>query len=691
MAYVQRGEATRLHRHDAEPVGDRRRRLPRAARPGRAARARHDDHAAQPVRGAAARRDPRRAQRRRSARRSSRSSWSTSNGTGRTVAEVNRALAAAGMHGPLDLSGRFPALGQSALVCVTEVHTKDDIDRLADAVADGRGGAADEHRHAASHASTRRAWNEPLLHEQTSPRRARLRRRPRPSRRSPAAVGDGVSAIPAGLRRVAAARRCRSSSQPRGAAPLPAALAGDARAGRRHPPRPRHVHDEVQPEGQRGARALAQGHAPAPAGRTTTRRRASSRRCTASSGSSARSRAWTARRFQPGGGTQAVYANARMIRACQAARGQQHRDEIITTVFSHPCDGAGPATAGYRLITLHPGADGLPPLEALKAALSERTAGPDDHEPRGHRALQPAASTSSSTLVHDGRRHLPLRPGERQRHPRHHPRAATPASTSASSTCTRRSRRRTARWACRSASRRVSAELAPYLPTADGGVRRRRATSSTTTGRESIGKVRAFHGVPAPSSAPTPGCSRLGAEGLREVAEIAVLNNNYLAKRLEGVRGLEVSYAEGNERPPARADPLLVAAADRGHRARPTLDLARRTNDFGVAQYFPSHEPWIVAEPMTLEPAETVSRADLDAYAEIIAPRGRGGLRRPGAGAHVTALGRRPLPRPGADGRPGALGPDVARLAAQARVCGWVTAPRASSRASRTCTPRRWS
>jgi len=57
------------------------------------------------------------------------------NGSGRTVGDVNRALGAAGIHGPLDLSTRLPQLGQSALVCVTEVHTKDDIDRLADAVA----------------------------------------------------------------------------------------------------------------------------------------------------------------------------------------------------------------------------------------------------------------------------------------------------------------------------------------------------------------------------------------------------------------------------------------------------------------------------------------------------------------------------------------------------------------------------
>ena len=38
--------------------------------------------------------------------------------------------------------GHFPALGQSALVCVTEVHTKDDIDLLADTVAAAVEGAA---------------------------------------------------------------------------------------------------------------------------------------------------------------------------------------------------------------------------------------------------------------------------------------------------------------------------------------------------------------------------------------------------------------------------------------------------------------------------------------------------------------------------------------------------------------------
>jgi glycine dehydrogenase subunit 1 len=51
--------------------------------------------------------------------------------TGRSVAEINAALLARGIFGGKDLSQEFPQLGQSALYCVTEIHTQADIDRLA--------------------------------------------------------------------------------------------------------------------------------------------------------------------------------------------------------------------------------------------------------------------------------------------------------------------------------------------------------------------------------------------------------------------------------------------------------------------------------------------------------------------------------------------------------------------------------
>jgi len=52
-------------------------------------------------------------------------------GTGSTVAEINAALLTRNIFGGKDLSTEFPELGQSALYCVTEMHTQADIDRLA--------------------------------------------------------------------------------------------------------------------------------------------------------------------------------------------------------------------------------------------------------------------------------------------------------------------------------------------------------------------------------------------------------------------------------------------------------------------------------------------------------------------------------------------------------------------------------
>ena len=54
--------------------------------------------------------------------------------TGKRVAEINRGLRERGIFGGLDLSRSHPELGQSALYCVTELHTRADLDRLARAL-----------------------------------------------------------------------------------------------------------------------------------------------------------------------------------------------------------------------------------------------------------------------------------------------------------------------------------------------------------------------------------------------------------------------------------------------------------------------------------------------------------------------------------------------------------------------------
>jgi glycine dehydrogenase subunit 1 len=52
----------------------------------------------------------------------------------KSVAEINQALLLRGILGGVDLTAEFPELGNSALTCVTEVHTQADIDRLVEAL-----------------------------------------------------------------------------------------------------------------------------------------------------------------------------------------------------------------------------------------------------------------------------------------------------------------------------------------------------------------------------------------------------------------------------------------------------------------------------------------------------------------------------------------------------------------------------
>ena len=108
----------------------------------------------------------------------------------------------------------------------------------------------------------------------------------------------------------------------------------------------------------------------------------------------------------------------------------------------------------------------------------------------------------------------------------------------------------------------------------------------------------------------------LGAAGLRDVSEIAVLNANYLLARLR---------AEGvMEYLPAAYDRLCMhefvlsgAPMKRDLKIR-TLDLAKRLLDHGVhppTVYF----PLLVEEALLVEPTETETKETLDRFAAVIA------------------------------------------------------------------------
>lgn len=79
--------------------------------------------------------------------------------------------------------------------------------------------------------------------------------------------------------------------------------------------------------------------------------------------------------FQPSGGSQAIMTMASLVKEYHDKSGNGDlKDEIITTIYSHPSDAAAPALKGYKIIKIFSDENGYPDYEAFKSAVNERTA-----------------------------------------------------------------------------------------------------------------------------------------------------------------------------------------------------------------------------------------------------------------------------------------------------------------------------
>jgi glycine dehydrogenase subunit 2 len=132
---------------------------------------------------------------------------------------------------------------------------------------------------------------------------------------------------------------------------------------------------------------------------------------------------------------------------------------------------------------------------------------------------------------------------------------------------------------------------------------------------DSIGKIRPFYGVAPVVLRAYAWVMSLGAEGLREVSEIAVLNNNYLLKKMLEIPGVSAPYAQGKRRIEQVRYSWEELAQETGVHSE---EIGLRAADFGV-HYWTSHHPYVVPEPCTLEPTESYSQDELDEYAAILA------------------------------------------------------------------------
>jgi glycine cleavage system P protein (glycine dehydrogenase) subunit 2 len=316
--------------------------------------------------------------------------------------------------------------------------------------------------------------------------------------------------------------------------------------------------------------------------------------------------------LQPGAGSAAIYANAAMVRAYHQSRGEgAQRDEVITTIFSHPSNAACARVAGYKVITLYPDSDGYPDLAALKAAVSERTAAlfitnPEDTGIFNYRIQEfvQTVHVAGGLCVYDQANANGILGITRARdagfdlcHFNLHKTFSTPHGCGGP-----------AAGACG-----VSPALMPYLPrpTVEFDGKRYFLKDDLP---HSVGKIRPWYGVAQNILKAYAWIMSLGADGLREVAEIAVLNNNYLLNKVLEIRGASMPYARGKRRIEQVRYSWEELTRETGIHSE---EMETRVVDFGT-HYWTSHHPYVVPEPMTLEPTESYSQADLDEYVAIL-------------------------------------------------------------------------
>ncbi len=154
----------------------------------------------------------------------------------------------------------------------------------------------------------------------------------------------------------------------------------------------------------------------------------------------------------------------------------------------------------------------------------------------------------------------------------------------------------------------VSKALADFLPdpvverTLDG-------LHSLVRPAKSIGRVKSFHGQFAALVRAYVYIRMLGAAGLREAAENAVLNANYLMAHLKDVYDLPYDRSCMHE--------FVLSGNRQTQCGVRTLDIAKRLMDFGIHPptiYF----PLIVPEALMIEPTETEPKETLDNFIAVM-------------------------------------------------------------------------
>ncbi len=325
--------------------------------------------------------------------------------------------------------------------------------------------------------------------------------------------------------------------------------------------------------------------------------------------------------MSPKAGAHGELAGMLAIRAALHAKGQGHRTRVLTPASAHGTNPATAAQCGFTVDEIGAGPDGRVDMEDLKAKLKDssdvagimltnpNTCGLFEHDIVKIAELIHAAGgyfycdgANFNAIV--GR----VRPGDLGIDAMHinlHKTFSTPhggGGPGAGPTV-------------------LSASLAPYAPvpfivkTAEG----LRFVEHHSEAPQSFGRMCAFHGQMGMFTRALAYILSHGADGLRQVAEDATLNANYILARLKGLMSPAFPGYCMHE--------ALFSDAFLKDTGIETIDIAKGLIDEGyhpMTMYF----PLVVHGAMLIEPTETESKAELDRFCDSLASIARRALQK---------------------------------------------------------------
>ncbi|WP_420885321.1 aminomethyl-transferring glycine dehydrogenase subunit GcvPB [Candidatus Protochlamydia phocaeensis] len=308
----------------------------------------------------------------------------------------------------------------------------------------------------------------------------------------------------------------------------------------------------------------------------------------------------------PNAGAQGEFTGVQMIAAYHQQRGDSERVELLIPDNAHGTNPATATMAGFKTIPIRTNAQGDLDIEHLKSAVSSKTAGLMLTNPNTL-GLFSSVINEIADIVHgaggflyyDGANLNSIlniaKPGEMGFDVMHinlHKTFSTPHGGGGPG----------------SGPVLCNDRLKPFLPV-PRVERDEKGYHMQWNSPTSIGQIASFHGNFAIYLRAYLYAKLHGQAGLRRIAEVAVLNANYLKHKISSL--LTVPF------PQFCMHEFVVQAdnyLDKGIRA---LDIAKRLLDYGVhapTVYF----PLIIKECMLIEPTESESKETLDQFVRIL-------------------------------------------------------------------------